>query len=253
MKKDKLIKTGAKTVIAGGTTALGTVLGGPLGAVAGGVIGAGMCTVLSDGIDDFLDRQLSKQEQKRVKSVYELTKAKIQENIEIGKTLRSDVKPEQLEETFLIAKSTTDERKLILMANLYANTLFDESISNEHISYLIKTANQLQYQELCQLSLFARKNNYPLKDSNYHDYQGITLKRDFLLILHQVYSLMNQDLLECEGIAILGITDFNPHKTRLTITGKLLFHYMELNTISDTEIKNLQTIINYSILEAKSE
>lgn len=62
MKKDKLIKTGVKTVIAGGTTALGTVLGGPLGTVAGGVIGAGIFTVLSDGIGDFLDRQLSKQE-----------------------------------------------------------------------------------------------------------------------------------------------------------------------------------------------
>lgn len=252
MEKKKLIATSVKTVISGGGAVLGTILAGPLGTVAGGAVGAATSTILSDTIDDVLSRQLSIREQKRIKTIYDYAKEKIQENIRNGKQIRSDLQPEELEDTLLIARSTTDNRKVPLLGNLYANTLCDASLSHEQISYLIKIADKLQYSELRLLSLFFQKQTYPLKDSDYKEYVDISLRRDFLLVLEQIYTLINQNILECEGVAILGITDINPHKTIPTVTGKLLSHFMELKNISTDELKHTQEIINYSINQAKS-
>lgn len=254
-KKIKTITTISKISGAAIGASIGTLTAGPLGGLAGGAIGEVTSTLLTDTFTDFLEKQLSKKEISRTKTVFTYAEEKFKRNIDEGKPIRNDINPqlleETLEETLLMAKVTTDERKLIYLGNLYANILFEPKLQNDEIYYLLKVANNLLFKDLCFIALFGQKELYPLREGNYREYTGIKLKREFLLTLEEVKQLEDNLLVDCEGVAVIGITDLKPSKIKLTSTGSLLYSLMELGNIERTELEAIQKILNYSKTDAQ--
>jgi len=256
-KKTKTITTISQISGAAIGSSIGTLTAGPLGGLAGGVIGEVISTLLTDTFTDFLEKKLSKKEISRTKTVFTYAEEKFKRNIDEGKSIRKDIGSkfleETLEETLLMAKITTDERKLIYLGNLYANILFEPKLQSDEIYYLLKVAKNLLFKELCFIALFAQRELYPLREGNYRDYTGFPLKREFLLTLEEVKQLEDKHLVDCEGVAVIGITDLKPSQIKLTSTGNILYRLMELDKIDRTELEVIQKILNYSKTDAQAD
>ena len=134
-ESDILLETGAS--IAGATvgSGIGVVIAGPAGAVGGAAIGAVVQNVIQWIGKEIKERQLSKREEQKIGTVYELAKEKISKNIEEGKAIRNDgffssngddrpSSEEITEEIMFAAQRESEEKKLPYLANLYANIFF---------------------------------------------------------------------------------------------------------------------------------
>ena len=89
-ENDALLDAGAAALGAAVGSGVGAVVAGPVGAVGGATLGALVQNAVQWIGKEIKDRQLSKREEKKIGTVYELAKIKIEENMKEGKTIRSD-------------------------------------------------------------------------------------------------------------------------------------------------------------------
>ena len=148
----------------------GASAGAALGAIdpAFSVLGApAVVKALSLVEDEFASRLLGDRERQRVASVLSLAKSRIIQRIEEGHVIRTDglfvaetdvdghKADEVIERLLLVSQREPEQLKLPYMANLLANSCFqDRDVHGpEEMHALIRIAEQLTYRQLCILSV----------------------------------------------------------------------------------------------------
>ena len=237
-KKDGFIKeiaidTGSGLVGAG----IGLVVAGPPGALIGGAT----APILSD----VLKRFLSKKEKSRIERVAELANILIQKQINSGSKPTENAKNKKIGELFegtlLTAKDEYEDKKIPLLANLFARAPFTNTPINNLIQSLI-LADQLSYRQLGVLSVIGRNQwencfNLSPKPLPYsttgrgtpdEKTQGIYEDVNYLLVL----GLIGQVFVKGARPAVASGTHFiAPVNLILLYPGMLLFNGMLLDEV----------------------
>lgn len=242
-KSKKVIETCAEFVGAAGSSAVGAIIGSAVAGPGGAVIGSLTGTAIQKTIEtigvEISKRVLSPMEKHRVGTVYADAQQIIAENIEAGKTLREDnffEKQENgrsdaveiLEGTLFAAQREFEDKKLKLLARMYANIAFTSDISKPIANYLIKLAERLTYRQILILRAigFAQqaKPRMPLKQGPYYTVSGI----ENTAIATEIYDLYRAGILHSSNV-ILDCAGINPSALSVGGYGAHLFNLMELN------------------------
>ena len=247
MEKEKdssWFSAGAAAVGAAVGTGIGAVVGGPVGAAGGAALGSLIQSTFQWIGKEIKERQLSKQEEKKNGTVYELAKAKIDENIKAGKRIRNDEffvsnnderssAEEITEETLFAAQRESEEKKIPFIANLYANCFFDEELDSSLIFQLLRMAEHITYRQLQILAVIGgfqlsakEVGGTPFRASQCKElfgYKSISIATD-------IFELYRMGLLQSKSI-ILDIPGFTPADLSVGGCGALLYNHMELSTM----------------------
>lgn len=156
----ELVNTGADLAGALIGGAVGMPLGPP-GAIVGGAVGV----VVQHGIRNVVGR-LSRREEERVGAAVLLLEDGVRRRGEQGGVPRDDgffddrgrLRPEAedlLEEILRQAAESADERRIPLMARLYAAISFTEAVSAADAKFLVRVASGLTYRQFVALAVYA--------------------------------------------------------------------------------------------------
>jgi len=244
---DSVAEYGGVAASAGIGALIGTAIAGPAGSVGGALIGTvAERTILKIG-QEIKDRCLSTSEVRKIGSVYDCVKEKINENLTVGKPLRNDdffdesfgdrsSSDEILEGVLFAAQRESEEKKLTYMASLYANIVFDSSIDRQMANQLIKIASELTYRQLVILSVICAYQdghitNPPRLEKSYNSISGL----QNVSIATEIYDLYRRSLLFSSD-AILDAAGINPSLLAVNGLGNTLHQLMELFTIPSDDL-----------------
>ncbi len=246
-ENNTLLETGAAIAGAAAGSGIGVAIAGPAGAIGGAAIGAVVQNAIQWIGKEVKERQLSKREEKKIGTVYELAKEKISKNIEEGKAIRNDgffssngddrpSSEEITEEIMFAAQRESEEKKLPYLSNLYANIFFDETIDKPLAFQLIRMAEQMTYRQMQIISLIGGMQlaiqainfpgDTPLKKEQYTSVSGYTN----ISIATDIFALYREGILQSKS-AILDPAGITPANLSVGGCGALLFNMMELTSI----------------------
>ena len=231
--------------IIGATTGatIGTVVAGPLGTIGGAAVGAALEKALVNLGNDIKARKLSKNENRRIGTVYSLAREKIKANLKAGKAVndaylsqstsdRSDF-DELTEEILFAAQRESEEKKIPYLSKLYANALFDKRVDQATAFQLIRIAEKLSFQQILILTTVGffqiageTIGKTPLKTTAYNTISDVRR----MSIAVDTYSLYREGPLQSSSVVFdpPGITPANLSVRGL---GALLYDLMELSTL----------------------
>ena len=161
----ELVEAGSE--IAGSVTgaSLGFFVAGPVGAVAGAASGSVAAQILRRVGTEIAERIVGPRQRIRMGAALLVAAEEINRRLEAGDELRRDgffgVEGERadadevLEGVLLHAANEYEERKVPLIANLFASIAFDEAVSPARATYLLQLADRLTYRQLLVLALFS--------------------------------------------------------------------------------------------------
>lgn len=239
-----ILDTGAAAVGAAVGSGIGAAIAGPAGAIGGATLGALVQSAVQWIGREIKERQLSKREEKKIGTVYELAKAKIEDNIKGGKTIRNDSffsstdeertsADEITEEVLFAAQRESEEKKLPFLSNLYANIFFDASISKPMAFQLLRMAEQLTYRQMQILSFVGgitlaseSVGSTPLKKDAYHTVSGY----NNISIATDIFGLYRQGIIQSKS-ALFDPAGITPADLSVGGCGALLFNLMELSKV----------------------
>lgn len=255
-KKDEIIDTFSEYggAVVGATVGgmIGTAIAGPVGSAVGALAGTGLEKIFSWAGKEIKERCLSTSENRKIGTVFELAKVKIEKNLNNNKRLRADVffdcelgeraaSEEVLEATLFAAQRECEEKKLKYIANLYANINFEipekweMKIDSQEANKLLKIVAELSYREIAILSVVgAYQNGRLMKPPRRKDiFHNINLQNNY--IASEVFDLYCRGLIYSDEI-ILYAGAMNPQKLNLNGYGAALYNLMELSTMPEDDI-----------------
>ena len=227
---------------------IGLAIAGPAGAAIGSLAGTAIEKAVLWAGKEIKERCLSKSENKKIGTVYDTAKRKINYNIDSGKTLRQDdffesnetdksSSEEILEGTLFAAQRENEEKKLPYLANMYANINFDETVSRPMANQLLKIASEITYRQMVILSVIGKVNYHildlPLRE---HAFRGFNNYHD-MSIAAEIFDLYRMSLLISKE-AILDAASFTPSLLVMNGMGEILFNLMELSNIPNDGMTN---------------
>jgi hypothetical protein len=195
-------------------------------------------------INDFAFRELSHREKVKAGAGAAFAYAKIVEYLENGVNPRSDgffdeefsgrsMSDEILEGVLFKCKNEHEEKKLRLIGNIYANTAFMPTVKIEGANWILQTAQNLTYRQLCMMAIIHKKQN---KSVSWGGKDGdpafsIELKQ----IEYAIYRDRSPEALRTynetgEGLTILG----------LSRVGNFLYQIMGLDDIPEEDLLKLK-------------
>ncbi len=238
---------------------LGFFMGGPVGAAAGGAAGVAISKTTSKVLTDVANRSLSHREEVRIGAAATFAVEKIQKKLDAGEQPRNDgfFEPQQnasrsdAEEIFegVLSKSKNEheEKKIKLLANIFANIAFASGLRAGEANHILQIAGNLTYRQMCILGLFQRKaeiQDINLKKDDYRGFQG-SLSYETISILQEIYQLYNFGLLACRNSnsdgyeALLGWTDVAPNRIELTALARRYYQIIGLDEISSVDLREV--------------
>ena len=258
MSVDRTSTTGAERLIAksadiaGGAfsglagTATGLVMAGPEGALVGGAAGSGVAMVLRWLGGELSSRLLGPREEQRLGYVYTFAAAEIAERIAAGEQIRRDgffaenpsgrsAGEEVWESILMKSQREPEEQKLPYMAHLLANLAFQPGVGSHMAHQITKTAEQLNYRQLCILSLIMTKERYALRKSDYRK-EGGRFPTELYQLFYEYYDLHNRGYIDSGTGTMLGLTDLNPSAVQLQGLGFVTFQLMRLSEIPESDV-----------------
>ncbi|MEY2664215.1 MAG: hypothetical protein RIT04_23 [Candidatus Parcubacteria bacterium] len=251
-KIKKLMDSG--TEIAGSVVGglAGLFIAGPLGVVIGGVSGPVVTASLKKVASEISSRVLAHREEVRIGATLTFIVNKIQSKLDAGKTPRQDkffeseinnrsTADEILEAGMLAAQREYEEKKIKYYANLIANIAFDAAFSKTQANLLIKTAQDLSWQQICLISLAVRKANFPLRNEAYRT--QTMFPQELIFLLQEIFDLYNKNLILFGQEALLGVTDITPSKIDTQGVGAHLYNMMNLSEIPQNEIESIAKVL----------
>jgi len=262
-KVKSIITTGSEMVGAAAGGVLGFLLGGPAGAAAGGVAGVAISKTTSKVLTDVANRSLSHREEIRIGIAATFAIEKIQKKLAAGEQPRNDcffqtqhnVSRSSAEEIFegvlLKSKNEHEEKKIKLLANIFANVAFVSGLRVGEANHILQIADNLTYRQMCILGLFQRKTeiqDIKLKENDYRTFQG-SLSYETASILQETYQLYNFGLLACRNStsngyeAMLGWTDTAPNRMELTILAKRYYSIIGLDEIPIADLRDVAVFL----------
>lgn len=212
--------------------------------------------VIAPIFQDLSKRMLSPKEISRIDKVKELTTLKIQEELDRGTPLRSDLQGSGVEEriqelvegTLLTARNSYEEKKLPLIANLCSRSLFTNT-PIENMSQTLMIAERLSYRQLCIVSLYSKAEfgfSPTLLDEQARtkwntDEYWLGVYNDLLYLIEENILVQAKDNVK----HIVGtIGDIIPNLVRPTYLGSLLINGMLLDTIPTEDTQKVQEILS---------
>lgn len=226
--------------------AIGTVIAGPLGAAGGAIAGGIIEKVFRWAGEEISERLLSKRENMRVKTVLDQAQEKIEKNFSDNKMLRDDkffnegiddrsTAEEILEGTLLVAQKEYEEKKLIYLANLYANIAFDKTINCQMADRLLKIVSELTYRQLMILKVIGFFQTNPIaparRTTAFNKISGL----NNVSLASDIFDLYQRSVLFSNN-AILDAAGINPSVLSIGGYGALLYNLMELANIPNDEL-----------------
>ena len=235
-----------KTEIASGviTLAVGSLIPNPIGAAV-------FDKVMHPIFADFMERLLSTNQKSRIEKVLEDAIYKIASRLEKNdipssneefwtedSNRVSDAKV-VLEGILLKARDEYEEKKLPYYSNLIAQMAFDPSWSYQRLNAMIRMFEQLSYRQLQLMALAMQKEEI---DTPQWDVKFKRTPNSFAYydLFCEVVNLSNLALFHQPGSLLqMGLGD----KQALSPIGKSMAELMELSTIPQDELKDLDNMI----------
>lgn len=220
--------------------------------------------VLAHVYEDFITRQLSKVEHKRVNDAHKYCTAQIEEKIKLGFRPRGDDwffpnnenyrsnADEIFEGVLTKCKLEHEQKKSKYINNLFVNLVFFEDISLAQANFLLKLIGTLTYRQLLLLNLFkANKGNNLMLTT-----KEVIIVSENISIYQEVYELTQLGLLqklmdeEQTGLtwenldeksfnAMFGWDEVIPGLMELTPLGEEACQLFSLDELSGTELEEL--------------
>ena len=237
---DGTTKYGGTAIGATVGAGVGSVVAGPLGTAGGALAGAVIENIIQWAGNEIKERCLSRSEARKVGSVYEKAKEKIEEKLSAGEKLRTDgfiegevdgrsPSEEILEGTLFAAQRENEEKKLPYLANLYANINFDATVDRNMANQLIRIASDLTYRQLAIMRVIGAyqtgnlQGGPQLRNTPYKVINGY----DNVSIASEVYDLYRRSLVFSQSV-IFDAAGINPSKLQISGIGALLYNLMDL-------------------------
>ena len=250
----RIVDAGFNLLQGAGSNAAGSVVGfmvgGPAGAAVGGVVGWAVSQGLGRLGCEFSKRTLAPREEARVGCVLALGVEQIRMRLEAGDQVRTDgffdstlydrsAADEVMENILLKSQREPEEKKLPFMANLFANIVFDSTISSEMAHQITKTAGELTYRQLCLLRLAAIRNKFDLNKSDYREQKSFP--KELYQVLYECLGLYSRGYISFGGEVAFGPTDVKPASMTVQGLGADTYNLMGLSDIPQEEIVSIAT------------
>ncbi|MDE0426156.1 MAG: hypothetical protein OXN25_14960 [Candidatus Poribacteria bacterium] len=247
----------------------GSIIGSPLasntlqGIIPEEVLEIGIPTLansLKNIGQEYAERMLSPRENLRVGSALILAAEGIRERLknenpredgffDKNHTGRADAE-EVLENMVLKVQREPEEKKARYIAKIYENSVFEQEISADLSHKIIKSAEQLTYQHLCILSMVGRreKGEDALRDLQLNPQLDHPLELSKLL--HDCFELVTNGYIQ-GGLTFIfngrlpQYETLNPNSMLLESIGKAIFDLMNLQDISEKDIKPIAKLLGW--------
>lgn len=240
-------------VFGGGITgaAAGFLIGGPAGSVVGGALGP----VVKRGLQEIVQRVLSHREQVRVSAAAQFAIERYQAVVAAGQRPRADLPPsgdkgvdELLEGILQKARNSYQEKKVRLLANIFADFAFTPGVSVEDAHAVLSVVEGMTYRQLVLLEVFRVQNGKGLRTTDYRGQNPGTLSK--LSILEDSYQLFLRGLVvnQAPGAAnsefLMGWHDVNPAQMKVTPLGTLLCSLAGTDVIPEEDREPLRVALS---------
>lgn len=251
-----IIKMGSP--IAGGVT--GTVLtlltDDPMAQIAASGVGAQLPQV----INDFAERFLSTREKVKIGALEAFTIYKIKQNLDKNKTVNKkfthaeNSNPsiiELYEGVILKAKNEFEEKKIEHIANVFANSLFQEKLNPHDANHILHFLSDLSYRKLCILSFYGRKQDFPevkLLEKPFLWFDNAKFSLETSIISQDVFELREQGILSVgpsNNLLAADKTHLTPSEIQLSPIGQLYYDVLDLNEVEKEDIIPIMKELEY--------
>lgn len=248
----------------------GSIIGVPLASttlqsiIPEGVLEVGIPTLansLKNIGQEFAERMLSPRENLRVGSALILAAEGIRERQKKCENLRGDGffdknhmersdADEILENMVLKVQREPEEKKIPYISKIYENTAFEQEVSADLSHKIIKSAEQLTYQQLCILSMVGRRENDEdaLRDLQLNPQPDHPLELSKLL--HDCFELVTNGYIQ-GGLTFTfngrlpQYETLNPNSMHLESIGTAIFDLMNLQGIPDDDIIPIAKLLHW--------
>lgn len=250
----------------------GFAVAGPMGALGGSILGNSVGNASAPLIEhafqrvsaEFMQRQLSQREERRIVSVLDYVADKVTANFASGLKVRQDsffsddehdrsAADEIFEGVLLAAQREYQEKKIPYYGTLFANIAFHPEISRAQANLLIRLAEQLSYRQLCVLQIFATNTLYGIeghtKTSRFTSYSSYRqeIPSPYWSLLSEIYELYTQGYLRYSFSikeALLYPLDLDLNYLHPTDLTNNLRKLMELDRLDNDDLSEILTIIS---------
>ncbi len=244
----------------------GSIIGVPLASttlqsiIPEGVLEVGIPTLansLKNIGQEFAERMLSPRENLRVGSALILASEGIRKRLENGENRREDGffdesdtgrsdADEVLENMVLKIQREPEEKKTPYIAKIFENTVFEQEVSADLSHKIIKSAEQLTYQQLCILSMVGRRENNEAFPSASQSSFSLELSK----LLHDCFELVTNGYIQ-GGLTLTfsgrlpQYETLNPNSLFLENIGVITFNLMNLQGIPDEDIIPIAKLLRW--------
>lgn len=270
MTKDELneqalaiIKMGSP--IAGAIT--GTVMTMLTDVAMAQIAASGVGAQLPQVINDFAERFLSTREKVKIGALEAFTIYKLKQHVDNRKPINSkftavvDGEPsliELYEGVILKAKNEFEEKKIQHIANVFANSLFNEKVNPHDANHILHFLTDLSYRKLCILSFYGRKKEFPeikLLDKPFLWFNIPQLSLETSIISQDVFELREQGVLSVgasNNLLASDKTHLTPSEIQLSQIGQLYFDILDLGDVESDDITPIIKALEYKSEYGKS-
>ena len=217
---------------------------------------------LQNIVEDFAERMLSEAENRRVCDALILASQGIHKRMKDNNEIpRADGffdkdfsgrsrDQEIIENVLLKCQREPEEKKIPYISNAYVNIVFESEVSADLGHKIIKSAEQLTYQQLCILSMVGRRENDEdiLKDFQLNPQRDHPLELSKLL--HDCFELVTNGYIQ-GGLTLTfsgrlpQYETLNPNSMLLENIGIAIFNLMSLQDITDEDIIPIAKLLGW--------
>ena len=246
--------------IAGSTTAslaVGLLTGDPIAAAISGMGGKALEIAVKMIGNEILERMIGPREKVRAGAAIAFALAGIRQRLENGENEREDGffdknhwgrsdAEEVLENMVLKVQREPEEKKAQYIAKIYENSVFEQEISADLSHKIIKSAEQLTYQQLCILSMVGRRENAEEFRRTFQTHSSLELSK----LLHDCFELVTNGYIQ-GGLTLTfsgqlpRYETLNPYTMHLENIGIVIFNYMNLFDLPDDDIAPIAKLLDW--------
>lgn len=238
---------------------VGSLVGGPEGAALGGALGEAF-----KAFDDVLNRQLSDEEKERVAKVTFFAVEKMKTLLDSGKQARDDWvfgekddersnAKEIFEGVLLKSKMEHEEKKIRLIANVFANLAFEPDYSSDEANNILQGISSLTYRKICILALLYKRGSFFSKGYRIRDYllDMNIVPHETASVLHEILELHNAGLVISKDYGnftdvkpVFSVENIVPAKLFLSMAGSRHCLLLGVDDIPEEELLRVLQRIN---------
>ena len=248
----------------------GSIIGVPLASttlqsiIPEGVLEVGIPTLansLKNIGQEFAERMLSPRENLRVGSALILASEGIRKRLENGENRREDGffdesdtgrsdADEVLENMVLKIQREPEEKKAPYIAKIYENSFFKSEVSADLGHKIIKSAEQLTYQQLYILSMVGRRENEEEALGDLQPNPQLDHPLELSKLLHDCFELVTNGYIQ-GGLTLTfsgrlpQYETLNPNSLFLENIGVITFNLMNLQGIPDEDIIPIAKLLRW--------